>query len=580
VYRQQIALVFALLTATSAAALGASPATGLAAFSEEGPGFTLSGTLQHNASDQSGIAPYTVIDRWGVVRGYVSPKPGLELEPYLGRQITLRGTMRRLPAGDMPLLRAEELGSGARAVAVAHYPAEASTDRPSAIRRTEHQEPIPAPAPQGPLVPVPVDTFTPGEPLPGPPELSAGPGPGCPCGVEGGYPATCGCGGPCGPCQPCGPRMCCGPTGIWVDTEYLAWWMRGMHVPPLVTTGSVSDAHPGALGQPGTSVLFGDDNIDDQFRSGGRIQVGKWFDPCEMVGIEGEYFRLGEAATHYRAWSDGDPTLFRPFFNEDPNHPPGIGVGQRAEKVAFPNTLDGAILVDAATRFQGAAALMRFAMCHADSCWNDPCSCATVHDSYRSNLILGYRYLQLDDRVDVTEQLTTTDGTNTTFVGEDNFSTRNQFNGAEIGVDMEFRRNRWLLDFSPRIALGNTRQTGLVSGFNSTTTSNKTAGNPTTTLDPNGDLLTKSTNGGPHSADHFSAVPEIRLKLGYQATQHAQVTLGYDFLAWSGVARAGDQIDLQTTAPGLATIDSHPAYPNRTSTFWAQGLDLGLEFRW
>jgi hypothetical protein len=68
--------------------------------------------------------------------------------------------------------------------------------------------------------------------------------------------------------------MCRGPAGLWVNTELLLWWMRGMHVPPLVTTGSLNDAQPGALGQPGTQIVFGDEDINDRLRAGGRLQFG------------------------------------------------------------------------------------------------------------------------------------------------------------------------------------------------------------------------------------------------------------------------------------------------------------------
>src|SRR5437879_5413244 len=50
----------------------------------------------------------------------------------------------------------------------------------------------------------------------------------------------------------------CGPAGrAWVRGEYLLWWLRDSAPPPLVTTGPASAQVPGALGQPGTVVLFG-----------------------------------------------------------------------------------------------------------------------------------------------------------------------------------------------------------------------------------------------------------------------------------------------------------------------------------
>src|SRR2546422_2933072 len=48
---------------------------------------------------------------------------------------------------------------------------------------------------------------------------------------------------------PCAPRF-------WARAEYLYWWVSGDPVPPLATLGSPADPVPGALGQPGTTVLF------------------------------------------------------------------------------------------------------------------------------------------------------------------------------------------------------------------------------------------------------------------------------------------------------------------------------------
>src|SRR5262245_9985124 len=65
----------------------------------------------------------------------------------------------------------------------------------------------------------------------------------------------------CCPCEPCC-DSCCGPR-LWVSAEYLLWWIKDGPFPvPLATTGSATDPTPGALGQPGTTVLFGGSNVD------------------------------------------------------------------------------------------------------------------------------------------------------------------------------------------------------------------------------------------------------------------------------------------------------------------------------
>lgn len=349
-----------------------------------------------------------------------------------------------------------------------------------------------------------------------------------------------------------------------------------MHVPALATTGPTPQ-FPGILGDPPgmVSVLFGDTTIHDQIRPGGRLQIGLWLDECQKFGIEGEYLALDEATTHFRMWSDGNPIVSRPFIDD--------ATGQETiQRVAFPrgnnNSLDGAINVDAVSRFQSAGARLRFALCREDVDWTGPCGTdVALHDSYRTQLLVGYRFLRLDDRLDITEQLTSTDpavGAGALLL-QDKFSTNNQFHGGEVGMQFEMCRNRWVFEFLPKIALGNNHMTANVAGFTQTTA--PVTG--TRTYEPVG-LLTTATNSGLHSRDQFAVVPEMSLEVGYQLTRHTRATFGYTFIYWSQVARAGDQIDRRVPIPGDVTTTGHPTFPFETTGFWAQAMNFGLDFRW
>src|SRR5260370_218839 len=84
--------------------------------------------------------------------------------------------------------------------------------------------------------------------------------------------------GNCDGCQPgcaCGVNCCGGglcPNNRWyVSAEYLLWWFKGQSVPPLVTSGSLGDTIPGALGAAGTEILFGGRDMENGAHSGGRI---------------------------------------------------------------------------------------------------------------------------------------------------------------------------------------------------------------------------------------------------------------------------------------------------------------------
>src|SRR5262249_23740520 len=58
-----------------------------------------------------------------------------------------------------------------------------------------------------------------------------------------------------------------------------------------------------------------------------------------------------------------------------------------------------------------------------------------------------------------------------------------------------------------------------------------------------GGLLTGPGNIGSSTTGRFSVVPEVGMNLGYYVTDWMRLSVGYNFLYWSGVARPGEQID-------------------------------------
>ena len=104
-----------------------------------------------------------------------------------------------------------------------------------------------------------------------------------------------------------------------------------------------------------------------------------------------------------------------------------------------------------------------------------------------------------------------------------------------------------------------------------------------------GGFFALSTNSGHFTRDEFAVLPEVNVNLGYQLTSRARACVGYSFLYLSNVVRLGDQIDrnINTTQgpPFLgagATLQGQPvpAPQLRSSDFWAQGFNVGLEFRY
>ena len=79
-------------------------------------------------------------------------------------------------------------------------------------------------------------------------------------------------------------------------------------------------------------------------------------------------------------------------------------------------------------------------------------------------------------------------------------------------------------------------------------------------------------------------VPELGINLGFDLTRQLRLVGGYSLIYWSAVARTGDQIDLNLTPPQFpppqnATASRFPEFRFAMSDYWAQGLNLGLDFR-
>src|SRR5205085_3026875 len=126
----------------------------------------------------------------------------------------------------------------------------------------------------------------------------------------------------------------------------------------------------------------------------------------------------------------------------------------------------------------------------------------------------------------------------TLFVVQDRFESKNEFNGGQIGLAGEYRSGAWSVDARGLVALGNTHSEVTIAGATQITVP---GGVPTTRP---GGLLALPTNIGHYSSDRFAVVPEASVVLGYQFTDGLRAFVGYTFLYWSDVRRAGDQIDL------------------------------------
>jgi hypothetical protein len=372
---------------------------------------------------------------------------------------------------------------------------------------------------------------------------------------------------------------------LQVSAEYLFWWTRSPNAgPPLLTTSPPNGVNgvPGAV--PGSTVLLSAGDLGDNFRSGMRFGSTYWLDDCASYGFESRIFFTWDRHDQFVATSDQFPNgLFRPFFIANPIVPGGPPFGEFREVVTAPGSTAGAFIARSNSRFWGGESNYRDNICCRGGCnW-----------MMRADLLAGFRYLNLEESLTMTENVTRLtanpmfpdEGPGTRIINSENFSAKNEFYGGQLGTTVEFRRNRLSLDFRGTVALGDTRQRLEISGTQ------------VRTLAPSGQVLVlpgglfalPGANIGEFTRDVFSVVPELGLNVGYQVTDHLRAFVGYNFLYWTNVIRPGDQIDrtldvnliprfLNVTAPTV--FPPRPAHNFNDTDFWAQGVNLGLEYRW
>jgi hypothetical protein len=374
---------------------------------------------------------------------------------------------------------------------------------------------------------------------------------------------------------------CCDPRpNFWLRGEYLLWNTSNQTLPPLVVQG------PSAGGlNASSSLLYGNNSVPDAIQNGGRISMGFWFPRHNDWGLDGSYFFLGSRSNSFSNFSSGNPATGRPIQIVD-NGLPGI---PGAEIIAADPGAPGSINVDTTTKLWGFDANLRRKLCCSQGFWIDG--------------VIGYRYLQLRDTIDIQENIGPFNPQFQTppilqrAIVNDHFATQNTFNGAQVGLDAEWRfRPRLTLGGLVKVAAGNMQQTINIYG---STTDTFTGPAPAFigTQTQRGGTLAQPSNSGAFSTNRFIILPEFGVRLGWDITPHWRFIAGYNLIYVSNVVRAADQIDLrvnrtqgaffvpqtngQPPQPGSTPVSPNlPAVPFRTTDYFAQGVSLGLEYRY
>lgn len=358
-----------------------------------------------------------------------------------------------------------------------------------------------------------------------------------------------------------------------ISHEYLMWWSNGFATPPLLTTGpAVSN---GIIGQPGVSVLYGNQSAGSNLHNGYRF--GFNYSWRERWGLDGRFFFLSDTGQSTGFSSDTIAVLARPFNDINP-------VQNSAEVVAsnllIGDPITGGVIISSSSYLWGADLNARRKL--YTGC------------NFHLDGLIGYRYMNLTEELNITESSRRLNPTtsepfvdaNGTIHGTaafDQFKTTNHFNGGQIGLAFGFNRGRWDFDFRTSIAFGVTSAAADINGGQTIFYTNGS------TASSRGGLLALDSNIGHHSSNRFSVIPEATFNVGYNITPRWRIFVGYNVIYWSNVLRPGNQIDTTLDSAripnfgstnAVITSNPRPSWTPNYSGYFAQGLNFGLSFKW
>jgi hypothetical protein len=362
-----------------------------------------------------------------------------------------------------------------------------------------------------------------------------------------------------------------------------------MSVPPLVTTSPVGTPRDeaGVLDADGTQILFGNQDLFTDAADGLRLKAGGWLGQRRWLGLEGDFTALENRSFTYQAGLNQYDIVARPFYNTDPAHP-----GPDSELVAYPNVIAGTVSVAAVSQFRSAGLhLLGNILCNHGCTGNSESGPGACSNGFRLDLLGGYRYIRLAEGLTITEHRVASVTPRVAFDSYDAFDTTNEFQGGEIGLVSTYRRDRWWVEGLLKVAIGRTLEQLTISGANRLVLPPQTPGidaNSQVTQGPGG-LLAEPTNIGSYSTKETAWAPELGLTLGYKLNPSWSATVGYTGLYLSRVVRPGESIDLgvngsyipdPTDPTVVPTGRPRPVATISQTSYWAQGLSFGVDYRW
>lgn len=388
----------------------------------------------------------------------------------------------------------------------------------------------------------------------------------------------------------------------WLEGDYLLWQTKPAPVSvPLVTSASLSDPVPGALGQPGTKILLGDKSTNGNWHNGWRLTLGKWICSCPL-GIEGSFFMLPKKSHHKSINTSGEPGSLNvavPIFDVTGlwglNGVPGETVIILPGPLVGPG-FEGRFSLKISNKLQGFElnSLIPLTRC-----------------GFQMDFIGGFRWLQLEESLlflGKTAALPDAPIASGFYNFKDSFKTTNNFYGPQIGLKANYNINKWNLKGFAKIALGCMNQKLKIKGRSQTSNGNlfyETKNTANEILF--GGIFAQPTNRGTHRWNEFATAFESGISLSYQFTNCSELVLGYNFLWCNQSLRPGKQIDRrinptrtalaeasrttvgvgpvtpipfgESTAASLPIGSERPKLKHHMTDFWVQGLSINFNLK-
>ena len=288
---------------------------------------------------------------------------------------------------------------------------------------------------------------------------------------------------------------------FWIIPEYLLMFAKpGPLSIPIVTSGSTSDAIPGALDQANTKVLFGNNNINYPAMNGFRVTFGMYVDPDNKCGVDVSLFMLENAAVNFLKSNNGsDPTyvLAVPYISVNTN-------GEGSYPFTPTNLLGSpvksldSVLVSSASQLYGAEINGAFNLSRSGG--------------FHVDFLGGFRYLNLQESFDLKANYSVTnlDTSVTTTTASDSFQASNQFFGGQAGLRVNYLHGSFFTSATLKAALGVNFESSTISG--STTQANSLGGSTVYS----GGIFAQPTNIGRQTMLPLSAVPQLSAKIGWE----------------------------------------------------------------